>query len=312
MEKLGIKAIWREFKAYIIIAIGLLSYCLGWDIFLIPNHMVGGGVTGISAILLYAFGIPVSISFFIINTVLLAIALKVLGKSFGFKTVFATVVVSLYFQFLPQYIPTDFIVEFATSNGKLVCAICGGALAGVGIGICFSVGGSTGGTDIVALIITKYRNVSPGRVILLIDIFIIASSLFLPAQSVSDAGGAAVEVTLGQRLATIMYGYILVGVCSFSIDFYMSGTNQNLQLFIFSKEYDRIADAITQNLGRGVTVFDGQGWYTKRENKVLLVVVHKQDLNFVYRFIKDVDPKAFVSVASVHGVYGEGFEEMKK
>ena len=110
MEKLGIKAIWREFKAYIIIAIGLLSYCLGWDIFLIPNHMVGGGVTGISAILLYAFGIPVSISFFIINTVLLAIALKVLGKSFGFKTVFATVVVSLYFQFLPQYIPTDFIV----------------------------------------------------------------------------------------------------------------------------------------------------------------------------------------------------------
>ena len=176
MEKLGIKAIWREFKAYIIIAIGLLSYCLGWDIFLIPNHMVGGGVTGISAILLYAFGIPVSISFFIINTVLLAIALKVLGKSFGFKTVFATVVVSLYFQFLPQYIPTDFIVEFATSNGKLVCAICGGALAGVGIGICFSVGGSTGGTDIVALIITKYRNVSPGRVILLIDIFIIASS----------------------------------------------------------------------------------------------------------------------------------------
>ena len=188
MEKLGIKAIWREFKAYIIIAIGLLSYCLGWDIFLIPNHMVGGGVTGISAILLYAFGIPVSISFFIINTVLLAIALKVLGKSFGFKTVFATVVVSLYFQFLPQYIPTDFIVEFATSNGKLVCAICGGALAGVGIGICFSVGGSTGGTDIVALIITKYRNVSPGRVILLIDIFIIASSLFLPAQSVSDAG----------------------------------------------------------------------------------------------------------------------------
>lgn len=306
------KRIFREVKAYIIIAIGLLCYCLGWDIFLIPNHMVGGGVTGISAILLYAFGIPVSISFLVINAILLAIALKILGKSFGFKTVFATIAVSFYFQILPEYIPTDFIVEFATSNGKLVCAICGGAMAGVGIGICFSVGGSTGGTDIVALMIAKFRNVSPGRIILLIDIFIIASSIFLPAQDVYDASGAVIgQETIGQRLATILYGYILVAVCSFSIDFYMSGTNQSLQLFIFSKNYAEIADAIT-TIGRGVTVFDGQGWYTKHENKVLMVVVHKQDLNLVYRMIKDTDPKAFVSVSSVHGVYGEGFDEMKK
>ncbi len=310
---LKLKDILREIKAYIIITCGLLIYVLGWDIFLLPNNMVGGGVTGISAILLYAFKIPVGVSFFIINLVLLFIALRVLGKGFGFKTVYAIVMASLFFQIVPDFLPQAFIDEIAISNGKLLCAMFGGVCAGLGIGICFSQGGSTGGTDIVALMIVKYKNISPGRIILLMDVFIIASSLLLPARELLDAAGAVTGTeNLGQRFATILYGYILIGACGYTIDLFVAGTKQSLQIFIFSKHYSRIADAIISDIGRGVTLLDAQGWYTKQPSKIVMVVVRKNDINMVYKVIKEIDRDAFMSVGSVSGVYGKGFDEIKK
>ncbi|MBQ7018381.1 MAG: YitT family protein [Bacteroidales bacterium] len=302
-----------EVKAYVIITFGLLLYTLGWIVFLIPNNMVGGGVTGISAILLYAFNIPVSASFFVINLVLLLIALKVLGKAFGAKTVYAIIIASIFYEVVPPLIPDVFIQEIAISNGKLLCAIFGGVCAGLGIGISFSQGGSTGGTDIVALMIVKYRNVSAGRVILLLDIFIIASSLLLPPNEVVDASGAVVGVeSWGERFATILYGYILIGACSYSVDMFISGTKQSLQIFIFSKKYAELADAITSQTGRGVTLIDGEGWYTKQKSKVVMVIMRKDDMSFLYRMIREIDKDAFLSVASVSGVYGKGFDEIKK
>ena len=302
-----------EVKAYVIITFGLLLYTLGWIVFLIPNNMVGGGVTGISAILLYAFNIPVSASFFVINLVLLLIALKVLGKAFGVKTVYAIIIASIFYEVVPPLIPDVFIQEIAISNGKLLCAIFGGVCAGLGIGISFSQGGSTGGTDIVALMIVKYRNVSAGRVILLLDIFIIASSLLLPPNEVVDASGAVVGVeSWGERFATILYGYILIGACSYSVDMFISGTKQSLQIFIFSKKYAELADAITSQTGRGVTLIDGEGWYTKQKSKVVMVIMRKDDISFLYRMIREIDKDAFLSVASVSGVYGKGFDEIKK
>ena len=302
-----------EVKAYVIITFGLLLYTLGWIVFLIPNNMVGGGVTGISAILLYAFNIPVSASFFVINLVLLLIALKVLGKGFGLKTVYAIIIASIFYEVVPPLIPDVFIQEIAISNGKLLCAIFGGVCSGLGIGISFSQGGSTGGTDIVALMIVKYRNVSAGRVILLLDIFIIASSLLLPPDEIVDASGAVVGVeTWGERFATILYGYILIGACSYSVDMFISGTKQSLQIFIFSKKYAELADAITSQTGRGVTLIDGEGWYTKQKSKVVMVIMRKDDMSFLYRMIREIDKDAFLSVASVSGVYGKGFDEIKK
>lgn len=299
--KINFKTVFGEFKAYVVITIGLLCYVLGWDVFLLPNNMVGGGVTGIGAVLLYAFGIPVSYSFFVINLVLLVIALKVLGKGFGVKTVYAIIVTSVFFDIVPDYLPDAFIQEIAISNGKLLCAIFGGVVSGLGIGLCFSHGGSTGGTDIVALMITKYRNVSAGRIILILDVFIIASSLLIP----SNEGW-------GMRIATILYGYILIMACSFTIDLFVSGTKQSLQVFIFSKKYGEIADAIISDIGRGVTLINAQGWYTKNENKIVMVVVRKTDVNMVYKIVKSVDRDAFMSVGSVTGVYGKGFDEIKK
>ena len=307
------KSLLGEVKAYVIITLGLLLYTLGWIVFLIPNNMVGGGVTGLSAILLYAFNIPVGASFFVINLILLLIALKVLGKGFGMKTVYAIIIASVFYEILPAVIPDVFIQEIAISNGKLLCAIFGGVCAGLGIGVSFSQGGSTGGTDIVALMIVKYRNISAGRVILLLDIFIIASSLLLPPNEILDANGAVVGVeTWGQRFATILYGYILIGACSYSVDMFISGTKQSSQIFIFSKKYAELADAITTGTGRGVTLIDGEGWYTKQKSKIVMVVVRKDDLSTLYRIVREIDNDAFLSVGNVSGVYGRGFDQIKK
>jgi uncharacterized membrane-anchored protein YitT (DUF2179 family) len=302
-----------ELKAYLIITFGLLLYTLGWIVFLIPNNMVGGGVTGISAILLYAFNIPVGASFFVINLILLLIALKVLGKGFGMKTVYAIIIASVFYEVVPPLIPEVFIQEIAISNGKLLCAIFGGVCAGLGIGISFSQGGSTGGTDIVALMIVKYKNISAGRVILLLDIFIIASSLLLPPNQILDANGAVVGVeTWGERFATILYGYILIGACSYSVDMFISGSKQSSQIFIFSKKYAELADAITTGTGRGVTLIDGEGWYTKQKSKIVMVVMRKDDLSVLYRLVREIDKDAFLSVGNVSGVYGKGFDQIKK
>ena len=302
-----------ELKAYVIITLGLLLYTLGWIVFLIPNNMVGGGVTGISAILLYAFNIPVGASFFVINLVLLLIALKVLGKGFGMKTVYAIIIASVFYEVVPPLIPEVFIQEIAISNGKLLCAIFGGVCAGLCIGISFSQGGSTGGTDIVALMIVKYKNISAGRVILLLDIFIIASSLLLPPNQILDANGAVVGVeTWGERFATILYGYILIGACSYSVDMFISGSKQSSQIFIFSKKYAELADAITTGTGRGVTLIDGEGWYTKQKSKIVMVVMRKDDLSVLYRLVREIDKDAFLSVGNVSGVYGKGFDQIKK
>lgn len=310
---LDFKKIFGEAKAYTIITFGLLCYVLGWVVFLIPNNMVGGGVTGISAILLYAFHIPVSISFFVINLILLLIALKILGKAFGVKTVYAIIVTSLFFDLVPNFVPDTFIAEIAVGNGKLLCSIFGGAMAGLGIGICFSQGGSTGGTDIIALIITKYKNVSPGKIILLMDIFIIASSFLLPAKEIYDASGAVIGVeSIGSRFATILYGYIMIACCSYTIDLVISGTKQSMQIFIFSSKYAEISDAIISDVKRGVTLIDAQGWYTKHESKIVMVVVRKTDINLIYKIVKSIDKDAFMSVGSVMGVYGKGFDQIKK
>lgn len=289
------------FREYTIITFGLLLYALGWSIFLIPNGLVGGGVTGVAAVIYYATGFPVSWSFLIINAVLLAIALKVLGKGFGVKTVFTIVAVTIFLDRVPGIVPPELIQDISIGNGKLLSAIMGGIFSGAGIAITFTQGGSTGGTDIIALMINKYRNISPGKLILYMDIFIILSSLLIPGEA----------TTIGERVAIIIYGFVLISVTSYTIDLILSGARQSIQIFIFSQKYEQIADEIT-SIGRGVTVIDGMGWFTKKEGKVLMVIVRRTESNFVFRTVRDIDKEAFLSVGNVMGVYGKGFEEMKK
>ena len=288
-------------KSYAIITLGLVFYVLAWSVFVIPHHLVGGGVTGISAVIQYCTGFNVSYSFFIINAVLLLIALKVLGPSFGVKTVYAMVVTSLLLRFMPMLIPEDFIRIIALENGKLLSVIIGGTLSALGISLTFSQGGSSGGTDIIALMITKYRAVSPGRILLILDVFIIGSSLIVPT-----------EGSWGVRVANLMYGYMMAGVFSVALDLFVSGSKQSVQIFIFSKKYEKIADRITGDVHRGVTALEGKGWYTKTESTVLLVIARKPELKLLLNLIKEEDPQAFISVGSVTGVYGYGFDTIKK
>ena len=302
------KTVLTHIKEYAIVTFGILLYVLGWSIFLISNNLVGGGVTGISAIIQYATHgvIKIGYSYFVINAGLIVAALFVLGWGFGGKTVYAIFLASIGLNIFQTIIPADFIQAIALDNGKLMSTIMGGIMVGIGIGLTMSVGGSTGGTDIIALMVNKYRNVSPGRMILWMDVVVILSSLLIPSYTPSGE-----PVPFVDKITTVVYGFILIVVNSTVLDLVVSGSRQSVQLFILSKKYDEIADAITTDLHRGVTVLNGKGWYTREETGVLMVLTRKSDLNIMLRYIKAIDPQAFLSVSSVTGVYGKGFETIK-
>jgi len=295
------RSFWTAVKEYAIITLGLLLYVSAWSVFLLPNNMVGGGVSGMGAIIQYATGFKISYTYFIVNAVLLVIALKILGSSFGAKTIFAVIVTTILFRVMPGIIPSDFINEFAHENGRLTCALFGGVLSGLGIAITFTQGGSSGGTDIIALIINKYRSISPGSIIVAIDLLIISSTLLIPS-----AG------TFGTRLATVIYGFVTSAVFSYTLDLFLNGNKQCVQIMVFSRKYAEIADAITKEAHRGVTAIHSEGWYTHTESEIVTVVARKHELSQILKIIKQVDDTAFVSVNIVSGVFGKGFEQIKK
>ena len=292
-------------KEYLLITLGVTLYALGWAMFLTPNSMIGGGVTGFSAILEYAFNLPIPITYFVLNILLLVIGTKILGTGFGAKTIYAIIMTSVMLAVTKEFIPVDFVAAFS-QDSKIVCTVLGGLMAGVGIGLSMSMGGSTGGTDIIALIWCKFKHASPGRVILIIDIIIILSSLLFPSY---DRNGALLPYP--EKVAIVVYGLMQVTVCGYAIDLYISGSKQSVQAFIFTKKVSEMADAIAFDMKRGVTVIPAKGWYSKEDKQVLMVVTRKTDLNLLLRYVKSIDPDAFLSVSSVMGVYGQGFDTIK-
>jgi len=273
---------------YIIMTTGLTLYALSWTLFLVPAQITGGGISGLAAVIFYSTKIPIGLTFFAINVVLVAIAMKVLGASFGVKTIFSMVVLSLFFS-VPQSLFPESIIK-----DNFLSAVLGGMMGGVGIGLVFSRGGSTGGTDIIAMIINKYRNISPGRIIMYCDVIIIGSSYFLV-----------------HSLDKMVYGFVSMAVVSYTLDAYLSGSNASAQIFIFSTKYEEIADFINAESRRGVTVLDGKGWYTQQEVKILMTIIRKKETSILFRKIKEIDSDAFISMGSVMGVYGEGFDKIK-
>ena len=299
----------QTIRDYAMVTFGIMLFVLGWSIFLVPNNLVGGGVTGVSAILQYATHgvIKIGYSYFVVNAALIIAAMFVLGFGFGWKTIYATLLASVGLNLFQDLIPADFIQAIALDNGKLMSTIMGSIMVGVGIGFTMIAGGSTGGTDIIALMVNKYRNVSPGRLILYMDVVIILSSLLVPSYTPDGE-----ELPFVEKLTNVVYGFILITINSTVLDLVISGSRQSVQLFILSKHYAEIADSITKDLHRGVTVLDGKGWYTKENTEVLMVLTRKTDLNILLRYIKAIDPDAFLSVTSVTGVYGKGFDAIKK
>jgi len=275
-------------KSYVIITVGLFINALAWTAFIIPSGIVGGGVTGLSTLVYYASGFPVGVTFFLINIVLIILGIKSLGLSFGIKTIYAAIMLSVFLSVLQQLINEPIVSE------KFMAAIIGGILGGGSVGLVFSQGGSTGGTDIIAMIINKYRNISHGKLILYMDVIVISSSYLL-----------------FQSIEIIVYGMVVMAVASYSIDMVLMGHRQSVQLLIFSKKHELIAEQIANEIGRGVTLINGKGWYSKTESNILMVVVRRYESNQVIRTIKQIDPKAFISISKVMGVYGEGFDPIK-
>ena len=292
MDKKNIR---HTIVSYLLITVGILTYTFAWAAFMLPAKIVGGGVSGISSVLNIAVGIPLPIGVlnFLINGILLAVGFKVLGPKFGANTIYGIVMSSLCFILWQQVLHVEswFNVQ---ELGNIVCALLGGAMCGGGIGLAFMMGGNSGGTDIIALIINKYRNVSPGKVILYLDIFIIGSSWFV-----------------SHSPEKVIFGYITMVTMTYVLDLVLDGNKQSYQVMVFSPKNDEIAEAVTSEVGRGATLLDAEGCYTKQQQKVLLMMVHRTDKPHVMRIIHRIDQGAFISVSKAQGVYGKNFEKLK-
>ena len=300
--KISLSQVAVGIKEYVIMTLGMFMYAFGWVACIIPAGGMGGGATGLSMLLNAVFpALSIGTFVFIINALLLIIAGFIIGWNFGIKTIYCIIVLSIAMDSWDYILPPGILVEYTQNidSHNILLVILGAIIAGSGVAIGFSQGGSTGGTDIVAMIINKYKTISYGKIVISSDFFIIGCSIFV-----------ASDIATG--IATIIYGYIMIAVYGYTVDLIQSGSQQSSQIFIISPKYELIADAINNDAHRGVTVLDGTGWYTKKETKIVMVVCRKRNASYILKLVHSIDPNAFITMGSVMGVYGQGFEALSK
>ena len=287
--QLSADRLWRSTKDYLFITFGVAIYAFGFCAFILPNEVVIGGLAGIGTIVYFTTGIPVAVTQFALNLLLLALAFKVVGKQFVLGTIFGVAMISVWmgiFQPLFQ--------EGLVHGEPFMNVVIGGALCGFGIGLTFVHNGSTGGTDIIAAMVSKHSNVTIGRMILYTDVVIISSGYFLHHQ-----------------IDKIVYGLVVLVLVSYLADLVINTNRQAVQFTIISRKWNQIATAINNDASRGCTVLDGTGWYSKQPVKMLIVMCRKIESVTIFRIIKSIDPEALVTQANVNGVYGKGFDQIK-
>ena len=294
-EKIDVKKVLRD---YFMLTMACFFFAMAWECFLIPNGMGAGGMMGLCTVIQYATAgfIKAQYSYVVINAVLIIIAVLLMGIGFGFKTIYCIAVSTLAMGLVSRLgvlhcVPGGFFYI----QERVLIPIVAGVFEAVGIGLVLRYGGSTGGTDIVALMVNKYWPVSLSMAFLVADLVICAMLLFLPDKNFSDMCYALEEVV----------------VFSMMIDTVVGGKRSSYQLMVFSEKYGEIADHIIQNMDRGVTVLKAQGWFTKKEKNVLYILISQRELPSLTKVIRETDPKAFMSVSPTNTVYGEGFEEIK-
>lgn len=279
-------------KDFMFIVFGILSYAVGYTAFILPERVVMGGVSGLSALIYYATNIPAGISIFVLNITLLIIAFSALTKQFVVRTIIGVILLSMFIGALQPFFQAYPIIT--AGEDKFMHVLIGGMLGGAGLGIVFSHNGSTGGTDIITVLLTKHFNLSFGRAMQFIDCTMICSSYLL-----------------FHSMETIVYGVVFTLVASFVCDFVVNGSRQTVQFLIISKNYKEIADTINRRVNRGVTVIEGKGWYSKENVEMLVVLSRKYESQDIFAVIKQIDPQAVVSQTFCHGVFGEGFDKIK-
>lgn len=290
----------RELKDYALIFVGVILYAVGVTVFMLPYSLTTGGVAGVASIIYYATGIEVQVTYVIVNIILLIIAIKELGVRFCMKTIYAvffmTFVLWLFQRIIEVPDPVNEgskILPQLIGEESFMACVLGAILCGSGVALCFENNGSTGGTDIIAAIVNKHRNMSLGSVIMACDVVIISSCYFI-----------------FHDWFRVIYGFVMLFICSTTIDYWMRRRHQSVQFMIFSRNADAIADAIVQT-HHGVTILDGEGWYTHTDRKVIVSVIRRRDQAMMQRMVKRIDPYAFVSMTDASGVWGEGFDQFK-
>ncbi|GAF02747.1 YitT family protein [Saccharicrinis fermentans] len=280
--------VFNELKIYVILTFAVCVSSLGWAGFLIPSDIVGGGITGLSSTFYFLWGWDIGITSLIINALLILLAVKILGLSYGIKTVYCIVLFSTMLSILTKHFTEPVVSDI------FMATLIGAVLGGGGTAILFINGGSTGGTEIIAMIINKYKNYSLGRLLLTFDIVIISTSYIV-----------------FQDIEKIMYGLISMAIYSYCIDMIISGNKQTVQIFIITDKYETMMDQIITVGNKGVTMIDSIGGYTREHRKILLVISKKRTSSILLKIIKDVDPEAFVTMGNVSNVFGKGFDRIK-
>ena len=301
-------------REYIFIILGLFPFALMVNWIFVPHNVVGAGLTGVCSIIYYAtqdmfpnffaeYGgaIPLWLSSLSINLLLLIIAAFTVGWRFCVRTLVGSLALAFWYRIIPMRI------EPLIDDPVTACLV-GGAVFGISLGLVMLNNGSSGGTDILAMIIHNYKDVSLGRVMVICDAIIIASSYFLPIPEQFYVLGMD-EVDF--KIKRILYGLCMTISYTAALDWIMSRMRQSVQFFIFSTKHAEIATAINQTVHRGVTVLDGTGWYSQTPIRVVTVLARKHESNLIFQIIKSIDPNAFVSQANVSGVFGQGFDTIK-
>ena len=296
------KAVIYEIKDYFYITLGLLMYTFGFTVFLLPYEIVTGGIAGIGAIVFYATGFPVQYTFFIINALLIVGTIKILGWKFLTKTIYATFMLTFMLEMAQQVVmmPDGHFYKLLGEGNDFMSLVIGCMITGTALAVVFLNNGSTGGTDIVAAVLNKYHNITLGRALIVIDICIIASCLFIP--SFGD---------VRMRCQMVVFGSCTMVIECLMLDYVMYWQRQSVQFLIFSKKYQEIAYSIAKQTDHTMTILDGHGWWTGKATKVICLLAKKNESGRIFRIVKTIDPNAFVSQSSVIGVYGEGFDSIK-
>jgi len=290
MQKPNLRAknVAENIKKYFFICFGLAIFAFGWMAFLIPSKLMGGGISGIATLIYFASGFPVGVTTLILNLILIAVAVKILGTRFGTNTVICTLLLSLFFSILQPMFTKPLV------NDTFLCALIGAMLSGAGVGIALNYGGNAGGTDIIIVIITKFRNISYGKLSLLMNVLIIGSSYLIV-----------------RSIESLVYSYVAMIAYTFASDMVIDGYKQTFQFMVFSAKNREIADRINKDLGRGATLLKGYGSYTKEDTEILLVLAHRGDKANITRIIKEIDNTAFISIAKTSGVFGKNFDTLR-
>ena len=295
--------VFRGIKEFMLMAVGMFLYAFGWMACIIPTNSTGGGATGLCIVIHYGLAqvlpesimqvLTVGVLLFIVNGILLITAGFIVGWNFGFKTIYCITVLSFFMSVMQS---TGVFSDLIHLDDTILQVMLGAIISGTGVALSFRQGGSTGGTDIVAMMINKFRTISYGRIVVTSDLIIISSSLLIPELGVRGA----------------IYGFVFTAVFGYTVDLIMAGNSQSTQIFIISHDYQAMADAILYRANRGATVIDARGWYSKNESKIVMVVCRKRDTSMILKIVKSVDPNAFISAGSVMGVYGKGFDALSK